>query len=260
MATGNTLKVVLIGTGNVAYHLAKILPHCNCDIIQVFSRTEAHAKALAELTSTCYITDITQVDRNADVYLYALTDTALPLVAASMPHTNGLHLHTSGTVPMSVFADYQSHYGVLYPLQSFSKDAEVNWAEVPIFTEGNSDTALQQVQALAQRITPLVQVADTETRKTIHLAGVLTNNFSNALYNIAHELLKEKGVDFRLFLPLLKGSIGKLNTLTPHQAQTGPAVRGDNAIINAHCAMLEQHPRWQEIYRLLTEEIRETHG
>lgn len=254
------LKVVLIGTGNVATQLAKTLPCHDFEVIQVFSRTLAHAETLAAKLGATAVDSLNDINTSADIYLYAVTDTALPEVADAMPPCEGLHLHTSGTIPMGVFSGRQHRYGVLYPLQSFSKEAHIYWEEVPFFIEANDAATLQRVHEVAQRLSTSVYNADSETRRTLHLAGVLTNNFTNALYAMAAELLEEKGLPFQVLLPLMQQSIEKLKKLTPHEAQTGPALRGDTKVTEAHEAMLASHPRWQTIYRLLTEEIRETHG
>lgn len=254
------IKAVIIGTGNVATQMAKAMPLHGFCVTQVFGHTLEHAEALAKRLGASFTNNPAQLNTTADIYLYAVSDTALPDVVAALPPCEGIHLHTSGTMPMSVFETHQNHYGVLYPLQSFSKEAHIQWNEVPFFVEANSDLTLREVRSVARRLSAVVYDADSDTRRTLHLAGVLTNNFSNALYAMAGELLNEKGLPFKVLLPLLQQSVEKLQTLTPHEAQTGPALRGDYAVTNAHEAMLASHPRWQTIYRLLTEEIRETHG
>jgi Uncharacterized conserved protein len=176
-----------------------------------------------------------------------------------MPIQTGLHVHTSGSVSIDVFNTYQNNYGVLYPLQSFSKYQQVDIKHVPFFVEGNNDYSTQAITEIAMRISDYVKVANSDARKTLHLAGVLTNNFTNALCCIAADTLKEKGLSITMMLPLLEETINKLKVLHPNEAQTGPARRNDTAIINEHQAMLASNPRWQEIYRLLTEEIQSRH-
>ncbi|MDO4190282.1 MAG: DUF2520 domain-containing protein [Bacteroidales bacterium] len=253
-------RIVIIGSGNVATHVTTALTALGDHIVEVYSHTLAHAETLAKKIGAKATCQLSTIDPTADFYIYAVSDSALNDVVAQMPECQGIHMHTSGTMPLNIFDSHQQQYGVFYPLLSFSKTATIDWSNVPFFIEGNSDVTKDRIGELAKRLSPIVFNADSETRRTLHLCGVLTNNFSNALYNIADELLKEKNIPFQVLLPLLQQSISKLSQLSPYEAQTGPALRGDTAVTNAHIAMLQQHPRWQEIYKLLTEEIQESHG
>lgn len=250
-----TVRIVLLGSGNVATNMALAMQKVGMNIIQVYSRTMLHARRLAACVAAAPVDVLRALSSDADLYLYALTDTALPDVVSQMPRVEGLHVHTAGSVPMNVFEGKQCNYGVLYPLQTFSRKKRVNMADVPLFLEANTTRNMQTLRQIAECVSHSVHCADFVQRQALHLAGVFANNFSNALCGIAQQLLAEHHLPFEVLLPLLHEQVEKLCTLAPVSAQTGPACRGDKTVINRQLQELQAHPEWQAIYRLMTKEI-----
>ena len=146
-------------------------------------------------------------------------------------------------------------YGVLYPMQTFSKTSVIDWSQVPLFIEGSSDQTLNSIRELALTVSPDVTVLSSEGRKKLHLAAVFTCNFSNHMYAIAEQLLAAEGVPFRVMLPLVRETAGKVETMSPEDAQTGPAIRGDRKVIDEHLALLKDNPEYAELYRLISTDI-----
>lgn len=252
-------KVIFIGAGNVACHLAPALHEAGYDIVQVFSRTEPSACNLAEQIGARFTTALAAIDPTADVYLYAVTDSALPGLAARVNAPDALHLHTSGSTGLDVFAGHARHFGVLYPLQTFSKHKAIRFPEINFFIEGNDDFARRKVREMASTLSRHVQELDSAGRKRMHLAAVFACNFTNHLYEIAAELLAEAGIDFRVMLPLIDETTEKIKTLSPYEAQTGPAVRNDRNITDKHLALLAGKRELETIYCLLTDDIHAIH-
>ena len=252
--------IVIIGAGNLATHLGQAL-HCNgFKIVQVYSRTITSAHLLASKVDANYTSDITEIYPTADLYIYALKDDILPKIVEAIEVSQGLHVHTSGSVNMTIFAQKQANFGVLYPFQTFSKTKIVDFQDIPIFIEANTTENIENLKDISSRISNRVFQLDNEHRNVIHLAGVFACNFTNYLYTIAASLLKEYELPFDMLLPLIRESVEKLETLSPREAQTGPAVRGDETILSNHMALLQNHTAWQVIYQLLTEGIQKEHN
>lgn len=251
-------KVVFIGAGAVATSMAAALRD-KTQITQVFSRTLEHARELAATIDRCRATDrLDSIDPHADVYLIAVKDDAIEHVLENTATNGALWLHTSGSTPASVFEGRRSRYGVLYPMQSFSRTLTADMSQVHIFVEGNDDAATQEITALARLMSDNVRVCRSEERERLHIAAVFACNFTNHLWTIASDLLAEKGLDFAALMPLIGNTVDKLNSLAPEQSQTGPAMRGDSRIIERHLAQLEGLPR--DIYQLLSDSIMKRHN
>ena len=257
------LKVVLLGAGRLATSLAPALVGCGVQITQVFSRTldSAARLALALKQQTGYepvaVDDIADIADDADCYFYAISDDAIASVAKAMaakPQVrNALHLHTSGSVPLQVISDLFPQAAVFYPFQTFSMEQIVDLSDVPFFIEATTDDALQSAKSLAQRLSTKVFEAGSEQRRRLHLAGVFANNFSNAMFAIAEQQMQKAGLPFSVLMPLIQQTAGKVETMTPCQAQTGPAARGDVNTIKEHLEMLSGQEK--EIYKLITQYI-----
>ncbi len=252
------MRIDIIGSGNLATNLSLALKDAGQEIVQIFSRTEAHAKELADKVGCPYTSSLDAILSDADVYILSVKDDALlrliPTICDS--RKNGLFLHTAGSVPMNLFEGSASQYGVLYPMQTFSKNRRVDFREIPCFIEASSAQTLAVVRSLAERISDHVVECDSEKRKKMHLAAVLACNLTNHCYRLAERVLEAEQIDFSLFLPLIEETARKVKTLSPKEAQTGPMVRYDQGVMRMQMEMLPDD-RTREIYRLMAESIHE---
>lgn len=250
------MKVVIVGSGNVATHLSLAMASLEgIEICQVYSPTEAHAEILAERLNCDFVTDPAQIRKDADVYLFALKDQALETVIRAVPANNGLWLHTSGSMPMQVFAGYTERYGVLYPLQTFSKSREISFQGIPLFIECHREEDKNCLEELARRLSGKVCELSSEKRRSLHLAAVFACNFTNHIYALAEEILAKEGLSRDYLFPLIDETAAKVHELPAQEAQTGPAIRYDENIINKHLGMLADDPDVQTLYRLLSQSI-----
>lgn len=250
------MKTVLVGAGNVATQLGKALKEKGLSIVQVYNRTLSAAKILAGELQAPYISQLDRLDRKADLYLFAISDAALPEVIKAFPPTDGLCVHTAGSVPMDVFENSAAtRYGVFYPLQTFSRNRNITFDSVPIFTEANNRRDEQRVEEIARLLSNRVIPLSSEKRKYLHLAAVFACNFTNHLYDIAAQILKDQDIEWDVLLPLIAETADKVRTLSPREAQTGPAVRSDVPTIEKQLAMLDDDPDRQAIYRILSRDI-----
>lgn len=253
--------VTFVGAGNVASHLAVALAGAGYTIAGVYSRTMASANALCERlggVGQCPVgTDSLERLPVADVYIISVKDDALPNVVAAWPAhcRQGVVLHTAGSVAMDVVKGTSDHYGVLYPMQTFSKDKTVELSFVTCFVEGNDEVAENVARELGEAVFGHCQKLSSEGRQQLHMAAVFACNFSNHMYALAYELLEAHDIDPRCLLPLIAETAGKVATLHPHDGQTGPARRGDRAVVARHEAALADNPELQQIYNLLSESI-----
>lgn len=220
-------------------------------VAQIYSRTLANASRLGSIIGCDNVTDsLADIIPDADFYLVSVKDDAIAEVAAKTPR-GGIWAHTSGSVPMSVFAGFKENYGVFYPLQTFSRDHDVEVGRVPVFVEGNSTLTTEKLFALAQLITTAVREADSTLRKKLHVAAVFACNFVNLMWIEADELLQLEGLTIEFLKPLLEETLRKLDSMSPAGAQTGPARRGDTKIIQEHLQMLSGEKR--ELYSRLSD-------
>ena len=231
------MNIVIIGQGNVATNLDYAFRKKGTACQMVSSR-----EGLDHLPA-------------ANVYIYAVRDEALPNVVAQVVGVGkSLHLHTSGTMPITVFGDDKPHAGVFYPFQTFSKARVIeDFSTVPVFFEARGIDDISAVYSLALTITSRVYEASQHDRERLHVAGVFTNNFTNLMYTMAAELLQNTHIPFSVLLPLIDETAAKIHTLSPREAQTGPARRGDENVMNHHLSLLTEEQ--QAIYRLLSDAI-----
>lgn len=258
------MKIVLIGAGNLATHLGKALHAAGHDMVQVFSRTMQSAETLASLLDAEPLTDMAQVRDDADVYIFSVKDSALEQLISQLCGEKQLFgkekkvfLHTAGSMPMSVFRGKALHYGVLYPMQTFSKQREVDFSIIPCFIEANDEFALKQIEGLAGQISHRVFQLSSEDRKYLHLSAVFACNFANHCYAASQELLQQHGIPFDVMLPLIDETAAKVHGMTPKEAQTGPAVRYDENVIGKQIQLLENQPYFQKIYDCMSKSIHE---
>ena len=210
---------------------------------------EKHLKALAEEGAV----SLQALVDDADAYIIAVRDDAIADVIAATPDNGALWLHTSGSKPASLFAGYRAHYGVLWPMQSFSREMVVPLDDVHFFAEASDAAAQHDLMRLACCLSSHVTIADGEQRRWLHIASVFSCNFANHLWSLADEVLAEAGLPFDAMKPLIRTTVEKLDRLAPAQSQTGPAMCHDTQVITNHLAMLDGDKR--EIYQLITSSI-----
>ncbi len=254
MAVNNSNSIVFIGSGNVATHLAKALSGAGHRVMQVYSRSLENAKLLAEKHGAAYTDNLSEINRDAALYIFAVKDDALSEIAAQMPSTLGAWVHTAGSLPLSVLSCREKDYGVFYPLQTFSKGRELDFAEIPIFIEGDNSETVSFLQEIGQSISSKVTVLSSEKRKYLHLAAVFACNFTNHLYAVASEIVESQGMSFDVLHALISETAAKAKVMNPVDAQTGPAVRFDKSVIQNHQQLLPEEKQ-REIYTLLSENI-----
>ena len=253
--------IVFVGAGNLATNLAKALYRKGFRIVQIFSRTEESARSLALQVEADYTTDLKELTGDAKLYIVSLKDAAfvelLPQIAEGKEHA--LLVHTAGSIPMSVWEGHTQRYGVFYPMQTFSKQREVKFDEVPFFIEAKTAEDVALLKAIAATLSDHVYEASSEQRKSLHLAAVFICNFTNHMYALAADLLEKYQLPFNVMLPLIGETARKVHELAPRDAQTGPAGRYDKNVIENHLAMLADLPALQEIYKLMSKSIHEHH-
>ncbi|MGL4520348.1 MAG: Rossmann-like and DUF2520 domain-containing protein [Phocaeicola sp.] len=251
------MKIVFIGAGNVATHLSSALQQAGHSIVQVYSYTETSAATLGNLLQTSYTTHIDVIVRDADLYILSVKDAVLEALIPQLTkgREQACFAHTAGSLPMSLFEGYATHYGVFYPMQTFSKERAVNFQTVSLFIEGNTPQVTTQLKSLASEISPLVYEASSTQRAYLHVAAVFACNFTNHMYTLCASVLEEQQLPFSSMLPLIDETARKVHHLRPQAAQTGPAVRGDWNVINKHVEMLANQPNLQAIYKELSESI-----
>jgi len=248
-------KIVFIGAGNLATQLSKALSVAEYDITQVYSRTQESANILADKLSCEAICNLDHLDLNADYYFFALSDKALLPILKQMPKCDAVFLHTAGSLPMRIFQEFSFSYGVFYPIQTFSKARDVDFSTIPICVEACNEYLLTILKDMGARISNNVESVNSEQRKKLHLAAVFTCNFTNHMYAIGEELLNESNLSFELLKPLILETANKAQTMSPIEAQTGPAVRFDEGVINSHEESLKNTPILQKLYRFVSESI-----
>ena len=252
------MRIVIIGTGNVATILGKRFLTADHEIVQVCGRDPLHAEELADALSASFTTDLQHINPNADLYVLAVSDTAVPTVASQLQLNNRLVVHTAGSVSKEVLHVCSKNYGILYPLQSLRSELN-ELPDIPFLVDGNTEDDLALITEFASSISNQVQQAGDEQRLKMHVAAVMVSNFTNHLYALAKAYCLQEHVDFNMLLPLISAVADRLHEYEPAAVQTGPAVRNDESTIQKHLALLQQHPALKTMYILFTESIKKMH-
>lgn len=257
--------VVILGAGRVATHLVPIIHQEAGRVVQIWSRSIASAQLLAEPIDVPYTNDLCAVVSDADIYIVCVVDDALPHVAAKLAEVVSIHrkvssqpllLHTSGSVPVEVWRQTGAmHYGVIYPLQTFSKNKFVDMSKVPFFIESSDNQSMVVIKDFVHKMSLMVHVADSASRMKLHIAAVFACNFTNAMYDAAYRLLAQSNLPFEVMLPLIEETANKVKKLIPREAQTGPASRGDHRVVRAHIEALLGDDELLEMYKLISKYI-----
>ena len=245
------IKVTLIGSGNVTQHLLSAFSKNNSiELVQVFSRKK---ETLSQMVSANKITNNYNDLAPADIYIIAVSDDAISEVSTQLPFKNRLVVHTSGSASMESLSNH-NRKGVFYPLQTFTKNKEVNFKNIPICIESQIENDYDLLKKVAESISDKVFNINSEQRKAIHVSAVFVNNFANHLYKIANDISMEHQVPFEILQPLIKETADKIAMLSPIEAQTGPAKRNDKTTIETHLSFLSDENH-KNIYKLLTQSI-----
>ncbi|MDP4149286.1 MAG: DUF2520 domain-containing protein [Bacteroidota bacterium] len=250
------MRVVIIGSGNVASVLGRRILLAGHPIVQLVGRHPGRTALLAGQLGCPYGLGWAAITPDAEFYLVALSDSALFAFAADVTLPGKLVAHTAGAVPCNVLLSCSRHSGVLYPLQSLRKGTDPI-PEIPILIDANDPGDLERIVSFAGTLSDTVRMADDPTRLKLHLAGVLVNNFTNHLYTQAAAFCEAEGIDFDLLLPLIRETAGRLSYMHPAEAQTGPAARRDQRTIDTHLKLLNNYKNIRELYKLFTIQIEE---
>lgn len=245
------MQIVLIGSGNVAFHLAKAFTEAQIPISQIFGRNTTELQKISEQFSIPFSTE-TLAD--ADLYIISVSDSSIAEVSSLIKNENVLVAHTSGSVSREALnGNYRK--SVFYPLQTFSKSKNLDYSKIPFFIDAENENDEEILKNLASKISKNVMLANDEKRKYIHLTAVFACNFVNHLYARAKEISDSQGIPFDYFLPLIDETTQKIHELEPKLAQTGPAIRNDEKVLKLHESLLTDEEKLK-IYKTLNESIK----
>ena len=256
-------KIVIIGAGRLATHLGLAFSKQGLNVVQVFNRSPENGQKLAARIGAAFIPEIKGLTLSADLYILAVSDSALSDLASDLRFKDKMVVHASGTVAMDVLAPISANIGVFYPLQTFSKSRRIDFRRIPVCIEANSKRGEAQLTALAGKLSQRVYCLDSEKRRLLHLGAVFASNFTNYLYSVTEDILVEHGIPIDLLEPLIIQTARNVMRGNLYQSQTGPAVRGDEKVLEKQRELLAQHPDYLEIYNLITKNIiksRSQHG
>lgn len=255
------MNIILIGSGNVATQLGIAFHEKGFRTAQVYNPHPASAERLGNRLDAEPVTYLENIDRQADLYIFAVKDAVLPELLKQFPATGGLWVHTSGSLSMRVFEGSRNdRYGVLYPLQTFTRDRKMSFDHLPLFIEARYREDEQRLEQWANALSNTVFHLPSDKRKHLHLAAVFACNFTNHLYKLAAQILEQQDLPWEAVLPLIEETAAKVRDMHPREAQTGPAVRNDRNTMDKHLEMLHSYPEIQEMYRLISHNIGNTSG
>jgi predicted short-subunit dehydrogenase-like oxidoreductase (DUF2520 family) len=249
------MRISIIGSGNVATHLAAAFKNAGHNIMQVYSRDMHNAALLAYHVSAEAIDNLNNVNPETEIFIISVKDDAIAAMAQELAKYQKLIVHTSGATDLETILAFTSQAGVLYPLQTLSINKEIDFFTVPLCIEGADEDITRNLKQLAQTISNNVYTIDSGQRKVLHVAAVFACNFPNYLYDIAQQLLIKHQMDFELLRPLILETAKKVQDHLPAEVQTGPAIRNDQITMAAHLQMLNDEPSLKIIYNLLSQGI-----
>lgn len=249
------MRITIIGSGNVATHLAAAFKNAGHRLIQVYSRNMHNAALLAYHVGAEAIDDLNDINPETDLFIISVNDDVIATIAQTLAKHQKLTVHTSGATDIEALLAFNPKAGVFYPLQTFSKNKEVDFSTVPLCIEGADEAITSELEQLAKTISKNVYRVNSAQRKILHLAAVFACNFPNYLYGVAQQLLAKHDMEFELLRPLILETAQKVQDHLPAEAQTGPAIRNDENTIAAHLQLLDEEPQLKAIYNLLSQGI-----
>ena len=253
------MNITLIGAGNLATQLGIAAREAGHAIIQVYSHTLCNATALAEQCGAQAIDSLSKLSDTADIYVVAVKDAVLADVVseACRGREEKVFAHTAGSMPIDIFNGQACHYGVLYPMQTFSKQRKVDFSLIPVFTEYNDAKANSLITALANSLSDKVTALSSADRRHLHLAAVFACNFANHCFSLAADVMERHGMTFDMLLPLIDETVEKVHEMHPLRAQTGPAIRYDENVLSRQRSLLDGDDLAQTIYDTMSKSIHE---
>ena len=255
-------KVSIIGSGNIAWHLAPELDNIGYTVREVYSRNLKNAQRLIDrLYQAEQKTDLDFSESTSEIFIIAVSDDVIEqIIREIVVPADAVLIHTSGSKSIEVLG-YTSttNIGVFYPLQTFSKYQKVNFKDIPICIEAENRYTWKALKEMAGQISGSVYKIDSEARQTLHIAAVFACNFTIHLLTMASEILEKSGLDFEMLKPLIVETINKSLEIGPQQALTGPARRGDLKVLDQHMKALKGHKAYTKIYKLITQNILDTY-
>ncbi|HVW12809.1 MAG TPA: F420-dependent NADP oxidoreductase [Mucilaginibacter sp.] len=249
------MRITIIGSGNVATHLAAAFKNAGHNIVQVYSRDMQHAAMLAYHVKAEPIDDLDSINHATDIFIISIKDDAIRDIAKKLAKYDAVIAHTSGATSLQDIMAYTDKAGVLYPLQTFSKTRELDFRTVPLCIEGATEEITSQLIDLGRTISNHVYRVDSGQRKILHMAAVFACNFPNYLYYAARQLLQQHNLDFNMLRPLILETAEKVQEHLPVNVQTGPAIRNDEKTMAAHLQLLQDNPELQDLYRQISQLI-----
>jgi len=250
------IKIILLGAGNVGHHLSKAFnKSTEINLVQWYSRD--NSKVSYNDIDTEIINDLSKI-KSADIYIISISDSYVGEISKKLNVSGKLIVHTSGSLDLSII-DNKNRRGVFYPLQTLSKNKEIELAKVPICIESENNKDLVLLETISKYIGCKTYKIDYNERKILHLAAIFSNNFVNHMFTIAKEILDDKNLDFNILKPLINETVDKIHKLDPENAQTGPAIRNNNEIILNHIKTLKKDDH-KKLYELMTKLIKDKYG
>lgn len=252
-------RVVIIGSGNLAEALAQAVSQSGLSLVQVFSRNADRAKVVATLANSSYGSKMEEL-ADADIYIIAVSDRAVAEVVTTLPiPKEAVVAHTAGSIPIEALTSKFAGRAIIYPFQTFTKGRKVDFSTIPIFLEASSEELYIEVEKFAQKLSSTTIKANFTLRAKVHLAGVFACNFTNYMYQLGESIISEQGLSFDTLKPLILETAAKaIESQSPKDVQTGPAIRNDKAVLERHINMLKEKNNSDEIYKLISENIWET--
>jgi predicted short-subunit dehydrogenase-like oxidoreductase (DUF2520 family) len=248
------MEVVIIGAGNVATVLGKLIVKRGHNVVQVFSQRLINAAQLADKINAVAINNLDEINLSADIYIIAVVDNAIASVAVSLHLSNQLLVHTSGTVSKDVLKGSSTNYGVLWPLQTLRKEIVLQ-PEIPFVVDGSNEEVKTAIESFAAQFSAIVIQADDDEKRKLHVAAVFASNFVNHLYVLTENYCKKENIDFKLLVPLIIETAERIKKYSPSEVQTGPAIRGDSVTIDKQLHDLEKYPFLRKMYLIITNSI-----
>jgi predicted short-subunit dehydrogenase-like oxidoreductase (DUF2520 family) len=251
----NSVTLTIVGAGNLAWHLGRAFTDKGIKIDKISNRSAGPAADLALKIGAKFTTDFGVSNSESDFTILAINDSFIEATLVKMNLFNTIILHTSGSTSIDIFKSRVKNYGVFYPLQTFTKNRNIDFSTIPVCIEASDKTTLDLLHNLGSIISNRVQVMNSENRLSLHLAAVMTNNFTNHIMARTFDFLEKSDIDKNLILPLLEETIHKITLIGPKEAQTGPARRNDVEIIGKHLKIIEDDPALKNLYNVISDSI-----